>query len=76
MKKLGKTIGSVCGILLVAGLIPYHFGVEENGSFEIDALLWSVKKTPGKEKDTYTVEFLPLVGTAEDADGGVGTVDE
>ena len=30
--------------------------------FEVNALLWSVKKAPGEGKDTYTVELLPMLG--------------
>ena len=43
-------------------LIPYRFRKDEDGSFEVNALLWSVKKAPGEGKDTYTVELLPMLG--------------
>lgn len=63
MKKLAKILGGVCLGALTAGLIPFRFKRDrESGSFEVGSLLWAVKKTPGEEKDTYTVELLPGIG--------------
>ena len=60
MKKLGKAVA----FALAAGMIPFRFRKDsETGSFEVRSLLWSVKKTAGKEQDNYTVELLPFVGS-------------
>ena len=48
---------------LAAGLVPLYVKRDkEAGSFEVGGLLWSVKKTPGEERDNYTIELLPLLG--------------
>ena len=66
MKNLGKIIGKICLGALAASLIPYHVKLDkETGAMEVGSLLWSVKKTPGEERDTYTFELLPLVGSKE-----------
>ena len=63
MKKVMKTLFVIGGYCLAASLIPYCFKTDKaTGSFEISALLWSVKKAPGEGKDTYTVELLPMLG--------------
>ena len=47
-------------------MTPYRVQVDkETGAMEVGSLLWSVKKTPGEERDTYTFELLPLVGSKE-----------
>ncbi|MBQ2061380.1 MAG: hypothetical protein II458_01770 [Oscillospiraceae bacterium] len=64
MKKL--SIGRIIGLALLAGLVPYHFKKdEETGGFEAGGLLWSVKKTPGEEKDNYIINILPAVNFGE-----------
>lgn len=69
MSKLGKIIGGVAIGALAAGLIPYRFRKDkETGEFELGALLWGLKKTPGEEQDTYSVEFLPFIGGSEEPD--------
>ena len=68
MKKF--SLGRIIGAALVAGLIPTHFQRdEETGGFEVGGLLWSVKKTPGEEKDNYAIELLPILGNKEESDG-------
>ncbi len=62
MKKAMKTLFVIGGYCLAVSLIPYRFRKDEDGSFEVNALLWSVKKAPGEGKDTYTVELLPMLG--------------
>ena len=67
MKKLTKTLAIIGGAALAAGLTPYHFKSDkEAGSFEIGALLWALKKTPGEEKDTYTLDLLPFLNKKEE----------
>lgn len=69
MKNLGKIIGAVTLGALAASVIPYRFKRDEDtGAYELGALLWSLKKAPGKEEDTYTLQFLPLLGKKEKAD--------
>lgn len=47
MKKFLKVLGAA---VLVAGFAPYRFEVdEETGTQKLEALLWSVSKTPAKE---------------------------
>ena len=79
MKKLGMILGGVCTGALAASLIPFRVKLDrEKGAFEIGSLLWSLKKTPGEERDTYTFELLPLFGSAErkEADGPAQTGNE
>ena len=65
MKKF--SIGKIIGLALIAGLVPYKFKKdEETGAFEVGGLLWSVKKTPGEEKDNYTINIIPIVGNKEE----------
>ena len=65
MKKF--SIGKLIGAALAAGMIPYRVKTdEETGSFEMGALLWTLKKTPGEEKDNYTIELLPFMGKDEE----------
>ena len=60
-KKTAKIIGAICGGVLAAAIAPYRIKIDkENRSFEIDALLWSLKKKAGEEKDDYSLELLPL----------------
>jgi len=67
MSKLGKIIGGVALGALAASLIPYRFRKDkETGEFELGALLWGLKKTPGEEQDTYSIELLPFIGGSED----------
>ena len=69
MSKLGKIVGGVALGALAAGLIPYRFRKDkETGEFELGALLWGLKKTPGDEQDTYTVELLPCIRRCEELD--------
>lgn len=69
MSKLGKIVGGVALGALAAGLIPYRFRKDkETGEFELGALLWGLKKTPGEEQDTYTVELLPCIRRREELD--------
>ncbi len=66
MSKLGKFIGGAALGALAASLIPYRFQRDkETGAFELGALLWGLKKTPGEEQDTYTVELLPFLKSEE-----------
>ena len=68
MKKLGKLIGRVCLGAAAASVLPYRFQMDKDtGSFEVGSLLWAVKKTPGRERDKYTIELLPLFGSKEEA---------
>lgn len=61
MKKLAKILSTIGAISLAASIVPYYVRKdEETGTFEIGGLLWSLKKTPGEEKDNYTVELLPF----------------
>ena len=63
MNKLGKIIGKLTLGALAASVLPYRFQMDrDTGAFEVGSLLWAVKKTPGTERDTYTVELLPLFG--------------
>lgn len=66
MKKLGKFIGKLTLSALAASAVPYLFQKDKDtGSFEVRSLLWAVKKTPGRERDKYTIELLPLFGAKE-----------
>ena len=51
----------IFGVALAVGMIPYLVKMGDDSSLEVRALLWSVKKTPGEEQDTYTAELLPLL---------------
>ncbi|MCD7802535.1 MAG: hypothetical protein LUH09_06495 [Clostridiales bacterium] len=63
MKKIVKVIGAAGAVALAASLIPYHFKSDkESGEMELGGLLWNLKKTPGEEEDTYTMELLPFIG--------------
>lgn len=65
MKLFGKALGAAA----LAALVPYRFQSDkQTGSFELGALLWSLKKKPGEEKDVYTIEFLPFMGKKEAED--------
>lgn len=67
MKKLGKFIGKLTLGALAASVVPYRFQKDKDtGSFEVSSLLWAVKKTPGRERDKYTIELLPLFGSKEE----------
>lgn len=69
MKNLAKLIGTVTLGAFAVSMIPYRFKKDkETGAYEVGALLWSLKKTPGEEQDTYTVEFLPLLGGKDKPD--------
>ena len=58
-KKTAKIIGAICGGVLAAAIAPYRIKIDkENRSFEIDALLWSLKKKAGEEKDDYKASCL------------------
>ena len=66
MKTKTKILGAL-GALALLGLTPYHYeNDEETGSFKIGALLWSLRKDVGEEKDTYTIYFLPFLNEAEE----------
>ena len=68
-KKTAKIIGAVCGGILAAAIAPYCIKIDkENRSFEIDALLWSLKKKAGEEKDEYTLNLFPLFAGKNDED--------
>lgn len=68
MKKIVKIIGAAGAVALAAGLVPYHFTSDkESGEFELGGLLWNLKKTTGKEEDTYTMELLPFMDKEEEA---------
>ena len=68
MKKLGKFIGKLTLGALAASVVPYRFQMDKaTGSFEVGSLLWAVKKTPGRERDKYTIELLPLFGSKEES---------
>ena len=68
MKSIGKTIGKICVGALAASLVPYRFRWEkETGSFQLGSLLWSVKKTCGRERDNYEFELFPLFGGSSPA---------
>ena len=63
MKKIGKIIGRLCVGTLAAGLLPYRFQkTGEEGGFEAESLLWSLKKVPGEGRDNYVLTLLPLIG--------------
>ena len=67
MNKPGKLIGRVCLGAAAASVVPYYIRMDrETGGFEVGSLLWAVKKTPGRERDKYTIEFLPLFGAKEE----------
>lgn len=69
MKNLTKIIGTLTLGAFAASLIPYRFKQDkETGAFELGAVLWALKKTPGEEQDTYTVELLPLLNKEEKSD--------
>jgi hypothetical protein len=54
--KLKKMIGRVVLGAFVLSLIPYKIKWDkETDTLELRSLLWGVKKTPGAEKDSYTV---------------------
>lgn len=73
MKSLTKIIGTVTLGALTVSLLPHRFKKDkETGAFELGAVLWSLKKTPGEERDTYTVELLPFLNKGEDADEDFG----
>ena len=56
--KIGKVVGKIALGALVAGLIPYRFRSDkESGTCEVRSLLWGLKKTPGEEKNSYTVSI-------------------
>ena len=60
MKKFFKIIAA--GVL-VAGLTPYRILIDrETGAYELESLLWSMKKSVGKEQNRYVMELLPLIG--------------
>ncbi len=62
MKKIIKIIGTAAGVALAAGLVPTHIKTDkETGEFEIGGLLWNLKKAPGEEEDTYTMQLLPFI---------------
>lgn len=62
MKKIVKIIGAASAAALAAALVPYRFKSDkESGEFELGGLLWNLKKTPGEEEDTYTMELLPFL---------------
>ena len=68
MNKLGKLICRVCLGAAAASVVPCRFKMDrETGAFEVGSLLWAVKKTPGRERDKYTIELLPLFGAKEEA---------
>lgn len=76
MKGMGKLLGAVGAAALAVVLTPFRFKSDkETGSYEVGALLWSLKKTAGEEKDTYTIELLPTLNkgvkeeVAEEAEG-------
>ena len=64
MEKRDKIVSRIwLGVLLATGLIPYRAEQDkETGAFDVGSLIWSVKKTPGEEHDTYAFELLPLLG--------------
>ena len=50
-----------------ASVLPYYFRMDrETGGFEVGSLLWAVKKTPGRERDKYDIELLPLFGAKDE----------
>ncbi|MBO4420046.1 MAG: hypothetical protein J5789_09530 [Oscillospiraceae bacterium] len=56
--KIGKVVGKIALGALVASLIPYRVQSDkETGTCEVRSLLWGVKKTPGEEKNSYTVSI-------------------
>ena len=66
MKKLTKLL---C-LSVAAGMVPFYCKQDkEAGTFEVGGLLWSLKKTPGEERDNYTIELLPLLGGTKPSDG-------
>ncbi len=73
MKTITKVLCGV-GVLTLAGLIPYRFESDEDGSCKVTALLWNMTKVPGEETDTYTVDVLPFIQFAEE--GAEEDVDE
>ena len=69
MSKLARAIGTLTLGAFAASLLPYRFKRDkETGGYEIGALLWALKKTPGEEQDTYSLELLPLLGGNEKSD--------
>ncbi len=63
MEKQDKSIGRVWLGAIAAGLIPYRIKQDKKtGAFEINSLIWSVKKTPSEESNAYAFELLPLLG--------------
>lgn len=70
MKKATKILKGVGVAALAMGLIPYRIRSDkETGSFEVDALLWSVKKTAGEENDQYDIEVFSKIGGNEKTAG-------
>ena len=54
--KSKKVIVLFCLGAFVASIIPYRIRNDKKaGTLEVRSLLWGVKKTPGAEKDSYTV---------------------
>lgn len=65
---IGKLIRKLTLGALAAGMTPYRIQYDkETKGFELNSLLWAVKKTPGEERDKYTIELLPLFGKKEEA---------
>lgn len=63
---IGKLIRKLTLGALAAGMTPYRIQYDkETKGFELNSLLWAVKKTPGEERDKYTIELLPLFGAKE-----------
>ena len=63
MKNHGKIIRKLTLSLLAAGMVPYRIKKDEyTGAFEVGSLLWGLKKTPGGERDKYTLDLFPLIG--------------
>lgn len=77
MNKLLKILGAAAGAAVVAACVPYHFeNDKETGRMEVDALLWNLTKTPGKDEDTYTMKLLPFINTEEEEAAEVIDVEE
>lgn len=58
-----KTFAKILCAALAVSAVPYRFKSDkETGNFEVGSLLWSLKKTCGEEKNTYTVELFPCTG--------------
>lgn len=71
MKKnlFGKLLGAAGITALVASIVPFRFKSDkETGEFEVGGLLWNLKKTPGAEEDTFTMELLPFVDKETEED--------